>query len=524
MYLPGLLLALAPLPEFVRQSRGRVNNLYSSIFTLLVESLTIGQYFIMHFRDIPSDLMLILVDRYISPDDIEAFSLSCRGVYNIANSRLRNHSELKQSFSNLVVDLRNFSTGGEQWNKLYQSCSDPWTARYPKHLHIIAPSHAPLASDRAPIDRAIGDMIQKSAPFNAFISPEEIGDWSVSANATHDAMAAICLSFLPNLYTFELEYEGEATASSHNNHVISVLQRSLGPALTRNFYGHLSKLTNVKVHAKSGATSLVEWIQPFLDLPSMRSIEGLNVFSVDGQEQPDTAATRDSKVTSIALNRCLILAKPFSTVLSRLEGLQTFTYTHCLFPFSCAPSIPDPHEELWDGEEPQRIVNTLIEHARDSLQTLHLSYSCRHCAGPIANLKGFNSLKSIILSASLIFPRNGTVVDLVKLLPSTVEYLKVTRELVSNAVESLRHQKEQCELLAALPRIREHFGGSLRYQTLSIAKIDFEKNYAISEEDGWLPIVAKYTVHPGPGGALRSLKPDECLEWMECGEDSSLAI
>ena len=499
-------------------------NLYSSIFPILVESLTIGQYFIMHFRDIPSDLMLILVDRYISPDDIEAFSLSCRGVYNIANSRLRKHSELKQSFSEFVVDIRNFFTGGKQWNKLYQCCSDPWTARYPKHLHIIAPSHESLTSDRAPINRAIEDMIQQSAPFNGFISPEEIGDWSVSANATHDAMAAICLSFLPNLYTFELEYEGEATASLHNNRVISVLQRSLEPAHTRNFHGHLSKLTNVKVHAKSGATSLVEWIQPFLDLPSMRSIEGLNVFSVDGQEQPDTAATRDSKVTSIALNNCLILAKPFSTVLSRLEGLQTFTYTHCLFPFSCAPSIPDPHEELWEGEEPQRIVNTLIEHARDSLQTLHLSYSCRHCAGPVAFLKGFNSLKSIILSASLLFRRNDTVVDLVKLLPSTVEYLKVIQELPSNTKERSKRQKQQCELLTVLPSIRENFGGSLRYQTLSIVKINFEKDHTVSAVDGRHQVVAKYTVHPGPGGALRSLKPDEFLEWIECGEDSSLVV
>ena len=161
---------------------------------------------------------------------------------------------------------------------------------------------------------------------------------------------------------------------------------------------------------------------------------------------------------------------------------------------------------------------TLIDHARDSLQTLHLSYSCRHCAGPIAYLRGFNSLKSIILSASLLFRRNDTVTDLVKLLPSTVEYLKVIQELPSNAEERSRHQKQQCELLTALPRIRENFGGSLRYQTLSIAKINFSGLY------GWHRVVAKYTVHPGPGGALRSLKPDEFLKWMECGEDSNLAV
>lgn len=478
----------------------------------------------MHFKHIPSELMLILVDEYISPDDIEAFSLSCRGVYDIADSRLRKHRELTKSFSYLVVDLRNFFTGGEQWNKLYQCCSDPWTARYPKHLHIIAPSHEFLASKRAPIDQAIGDMIRESAPFNRFISLEEIGDWSVSANATHDAMAAICLSFLPNLYTFNLEYVGKATAGWHYSRVTCVLQRSLDQRRTRACYGHLSQLTNVKLHASVGVAPLMEWFRVFLNLPSMRSIEGRNVFSLDGQEQPHTAATRDSKVTSIALDRCLILAEPFSTVLSRLESLQKFTYTHWPHPYNCDPSISVPQQRLLGRDEPQRIVNTLIDHARDSLQTLHLSFSCKQCAGPIAYLKGFNFLKSIILSASLLFRRNDTVVDLVELLPSTIEYLKVTHELPSSANERSRHQKQQYELLTTLPSIRGNFSGSLRYQTLSIVKLDFNKNLHVPGTTAWRHVVAQYTVHPGPGGALQSLKPDEYLEWMECGEDSSLAV
>lgn len=515
--LPGLLLALAPLLEIVRQSRAST----TYIFILLVESLTIGQYFIMHFRDVPSDLMIILVDKYISPDDVEAFSLSCRGVYNIANSRLRKHRELSNSYSFLIVDLRNFSTGNEQWKKLYQCCSDPWIARYPKHLHIIAPSHSSFTSDRAPIDQAIGDMIRKSAPFNGFMTTQEIGDWSVSANATHDAMAAICLSFLPNLYTFKLEYEGQTTAGWRYDRVTSVLQRSLNQERTRDFRGHLSHLTNVKLHASDGAAPLLEWFRLFLKLPSMRNIEGLNVLNL---EQPHTAGPRDSKVTSIALHRSLILAYPFSIVLSRLESLQKFIYTHCPHPYYCTPSRSDPHIRRLGGDEPQRIVNALSDHARDSLQTLHLSFSCEHCAGPVEYLQGFNSLKSIILSASLLFRRDDTVVDLVKLLPSTVDYLKVVQDLPSNANERSAHQKQQCELLTALPRIRESFGGSLRYQTLSIVKIDFEKNYAVSGVDGWHYVAAKYTVHPGPGGALRSLKPDEYLEWMECGEDSSLAV
>lgn len=473
----------------------------------------------MHFKDIPSDLMLILVDEYISPDDIEAFSLSCRGVYDIANSRLRKHKALNESFSSLSVDLRNFCSRGEQWNELYRCWSDPWTARYPKHMHIIAPSYENLRSERAIIDGGIGDMIQESAPFNRFISPEEIGDWRVSANATHDAMAALCLSLLPNLCTFKLEYVGEAIAGSSYDRVTTVLQRILDPERTRDCNGHLARLENVKLYARQGPTPLVEWFQPFLDLPSMRTIDGWNVEAVEWRGQSYTTASRNSTVNSIVLEDSLILAEHFSTMLSRLENLQNFTYTHRPDPYYCVPRIPDPHEELFVGEEPHRIVNTLIDHASHSLQILHLSFKCKPCAGPIESLKNFSCLKSITLSASLLFRKDNIIMDLVELLPSTVEYLKVDQALPSNHEEKPKYQEQQWELLTVLPRLREHYNGSLRYQTLGIAKLDYEENHLLLEPKPWPEIIAKYTVHPGPAGALRCFKPNEFLMWMECGED-----
>ena len=473
----------------------------------------------MHFKDIPSDLMLILVDEYISPDDIEAFSLSCRGVYDIANSRLRKHKKLNESFSSLFVDLRNFCSRGEQWDELYRCWSDPWTARYPKHMHLIAPSYGNSEYERAVIEGGIEDMIQESAPFNRFISPEELGDWRVSANATHDAMAALCLSLLPNLCTFKLEYVGEAMAGSSYDRVTTVLQRVLDPERTRDCRGHLARLENVKLYASEGPMPLMEWFQPFFDLPSMRTINGWNVEAVEGRGQSITTASRNSTVTSIVLEDSLILAKHLSTVLSRLENLQNFTYTHWPHhPYYCVPTIPDPHEDLFVEKEPHQIVNTLIDHASQSLQILHLSFKCKHCAGPIESLKGFSCLNSITLSASLLFRKDNTMVDLVGLLPSTVEYLKVDQAIPSDHEEKPKYQEQQRELLTALSRLREHYNGSLRYQTLGIAKLGFEENNLLLEPEPWLKVISKYTVHPGPAGALRCFKPEEFLIWMECGE------
>ena len=474
----------------------------------------------MHFKDIPSDLMLILVDEYISPDDIEAFSLSCRGVYDIANTRLRKHKELNESFSSLFVDLRNFCSRGEQWNELYRCWSDPWTARYPKRMHLIAPSYGNSDYERTIIEGGIEDMIQESAPFNRFISPEEMGDWKVSANATHDAMAALCLSLLPNLCGFKLEHVGEAMAGSSYDRVTTVLQRVLDPERKRDCHGHLARLENVKLYASEGPTPLMEWFQPFFDLPSMRTIHGWNVEAVEWRGQSYRTVSRKSTVTSIVMENSLILAKQLSTVLSRLEDLQNFTYTHWPhYPNYCVPSIPDPHEELFVGQEPRQIVNTLIDHASQSLQSFHLSFECKHCAGPIESLNGFSCLKSITLSASLLFRKDNTMVDLVELLPSTAEYLKVDQAIPSNHEEKPKYQEQQCDLLTALSRLREHYNGSLRYQTLGIAKLGFEENNLLPEPEPWLKIISKYTVHPGPAGALRCFKPEEFLVWMECGEN-----
>ena len=471
----------------------------------------------MHFEDIPSDLMLILVDEYIFPDDIEAFSLSCRGVYDIARSRLRKHKELKKSFSSLFVDLRSFCSRGEQWNELCRCWSDPWTARYPKHMRLMVgnPEY-----QRANIERGVEDMIHEFAPFNRFISPEEMGDWSASANATHDAMAALCLSLLPNLRTFKLEYVGEAMAGSSYDRVTTVLQRVLDPERTQDCHGHLARLEHVKLYASEGPTPLMEWLQPFLDLPSMRTIDGWNVEAVEWRGQSYTTASRNSTITSIVLEDSLILANQLSTVLSRLENLQNFTYTHCpVHPSSCVPSIPDPHEELFVGQEPRRIVNTLIDHANQSLQNLHLSFKCEHCAGPIESLKGFSCLKSITLSASLLFRKDNTMVDLVELLPSTVKFLKVDQAIPSRYEEKPKYQEQQRELLTVLSRLREHYNGLLRYQTLGIAKVGVEEVNPRSVRNPWIQIISKYTVHPGPAGALRCFKPEEFLLWMECGEN-----
>ena len=393
-------------------------------------------------------------------------------------------------------------------------------------MHIIAPSYENYGSELSIIDGAIEDMIRESAPFNRFISPEEMGDWRVSANATHDAMAALCLSLLPDLCTFHFEYLSDAIAGSSYDRVTTVLQRILDPERTRDCHGHLARLEKVKLYASQGPTPLMERFQPFLDLPSMRTIEGWNVEAVEWRGQSYTTASRNSTVTNILLDDSLILAEHLSKVLSRLESLQNFTYTHSPHPYYCVPTIPDPHEELFVAEEPQRIVNTLIDHASHSLQILHLEYKCRPCAGPIESLKDFSCLKSITLGASLLFRKDNIILDLLELLPSTVEYLKVNQGLPMNPEEKPQYQEQQWQLLTALPRLREHYNGLLRYQTLGIAKLAFEANDLLPEPEPklWPKIIAKYTVHPGPAGALRCFKPEEFLLWMECGEQDDTPV
>ena len=472
----------------------------------------------MYLKNLPLELLLMLANDYVYPDDIEAFSTTCRGLYDVARSRLRKHIELKRSLSALAVDCQNLSNAGANWQKLYECCSNPWTARYPKSLRLTSQSRANPAYS----ERDMSERLRALAPYNEFFSLEDINSWDLSDRAGLDAMTALCLCFLPNLQTIELDYRDTSRRSTQFGLVKLVLDRVASCSRpSRNHRGHLMQLNYVKATANHSETSL-NWIHPFLDLPSVRIIEGQRMEVLHLQEPPSIDPPRISKVTSIMVNECSIRASAFSSILPRIECLRNFNYTHGHRPggpyHACNSTSPRLNTTEWDGGERQRIINTLLQHAMATLETLQLEFSCRDCTGPIMHLSYFQSLISLTLSASLLLNKDGSYVDLSELLPLSIEYLKVTKQPPDAATQRLAYQKQQTELLATLPRIREKYAAQLRYQTLSIFKLDDSGFGSCGEAR------QTYTLHPGPGGAIRALKPFEYLEWMECGEDPGLTI
>ena len=131
----------------------------------------------MPFKEFPADLALLLVSEYISPDDIEAFSLTCRGIHDLAESRLREYRELKAINSTINLEASVVWVGKEHWDKLYQCSSDAWTRLYPRHLHVLSCNVTPLHA----IQKALKEKLRILASFSEFCTPAEVSNWDLKS-------------------------------------------------------------------------------------------------------------------------------------------------------------------------------------------------------------------------------------------------------------------------------------------------------------------------------------------------------
>ena len=150
-------------------------------------------------------------------------------------------------------------------------------------------------------------------------------------------------------------------------------------------------------------------------------------------------------------------------------------------------------------------VNALLEHAGDSLRTLKMGLCCYTCATPLESLHVFTSLKSATISVSILSRKGTTLVNLAKILPPTLKYLKIevpfSRSYHDHQGRSGKGHQD--ELLAFLPDIGKEFGAR-RYQTLDLNKIEPQCGSNTRVKSG-----GRYTLHPGPGRVLQCLKSHE---------------
>ena len=461
----------------------------------------------MPFKEFPADLAVLLLSVYISPDDIEAFSLTCRGIHKLAKCRLRKHKELKAAYGTVSLDTYVVEHGIESWDNVYRCCSDAWTRYYPRHMIIT--SYKVAQTDANPT--YVRDRVTSMARLSAFSTLEDVHDWDLQTwEAQQDAAAALCLGLFPNIQHIELickqdswpEVLWELTGTVIDR-VVASRENQEGPqALTK-----LNKVSARSQDSHSRPLMYLGWFRYFSAIPTVEVFEVDNIRALTHEEYKYVDVPRISNITRVSVKTSLISTDLFSEFFSQIRGLRTFEYTF-------VPCLRSIHQRdvlrRSDGQRYRMVVNVLLEHAGETLQTLKLSSACYSCTSPIDSLQDFTSLKHIALSASMLPRKGAALMNPAKILPATVAYLKIEGPFAHTHQRThMSDEDHQDELLAFLPDIGKQFG-ALRYQNLGLVKGEPEIGPNTPDKR------TRYTLHPGPG-ALQRLKPNEKLEWVECG-------
>ena len=176
-----------------------------------------------------------------------------------------------------------------------------------------------------------------------------------------------------------------------------------------------------------------------MTVPNLKTIGGFRKHVVSELPQPSQYELKSSEVTTIDMHDCLISAQTLDSMLTRTNGLKNFHYTNDTCD-SCQHREHLQQPALKPGDSnPQHFLDTLQQHAGDTLQTLESSFELDKCLKPIGSLHGFLSLKSVTLSASMLLQQDGTFPSLVDILPFAIEYLRIKRlrSLFRNQLQGL---------------------------------------------------------------------------------------
>lgn len=84
---------------------------------------------------LPTEMLLQTIDQ-ISPDDIDAFTSTCKRIQTLAAERLARHTKLKREYSSVRLGGNNDHSYGTPLGFLYDVLNDPELAFYPFALTL----------------------------------------------------------------------------------------------------------------------------------------------------------------------------------------------------------------------------------------------------------------------------------------------------------------------------------------------------------------------------------------------------
>lgn len=460
---------------------------------------------------LPNELLDKIVDQ-VHPNDIINFSLVCKPIRDLAKTAVSLHLQRKRTYEVILLHGCYRHTPDQHPLALIRAiCMDWRVAEYPKFLKFRCchfPGHpengleedytedakryeVEKTKDDIYVEETMGviqDYIEEKVlglgvpksirsgqhglrvkiPIAARLDVE--GACSEVNEGDRYAMLALLLLFIPNL-------EAICLAESTWGLVTERLECAIRWMAEKNLQGSprarkfLLKLSQVSFLGSTNANEGEDFeaFSAFAALPSVRKLHGTFVEGYDEAEWTWVLPHHISNVTEITLLRSAVKAKYLAELLVGIKALKRFTYDH-------REELNDPQ----NGMEAHKMVGTLLEHAKHSLEYLALTnrdklsefhevrdeeHDIHPCNG---SLRDFEVLKEVVLDSWIYvdsFPCDGsnpdtemevdhchTIGALIDILPPSIETVQLAGlEVVHHAQGLLVNFFEQKE--SRLPKL-----------------------------------------------------------------------
>ena len=416
----------------------------------------------------------------IHPHDILNFALCRKQIYLLTQKTLQEHKSWKQTYTHVVLDgCHRHQNYSHPLQLIREVCMNWKIGEFPKSLRVeccdfdesesesdyedIKQYEAEKREDDVTIQtimQDIGNYVREKATTSADLPDITWKNlWSSIDIGNRAPMIGLLFLFFPNLEIICLN-SYTWNASAMGGIVDMIASRDLHGNLART--EALTRVSEIQIFGgpNNVAGEDVEYLLPFAALPSLRTISGNFLSSFFDEPMGWPPGFRSSNVTEITLQRSGIETKDLTQLLSGVNNLKRFTYSHNAV-------LADDRASM----EAHKIIGILLEHARHSLEYLSLTGDCHsHNAdhdqhSNNGSLQGFSVLKEVLLHSAIYVdqvpydglspdpdeglygPRNKDVIQaLVDVLPPSIETVQLTgpyllRRRLDHLLANLSKQK-----------------------------------------------------------------------------------
>ncbi|KAL8952231.1 MAG: hypothetical protein Q9222_001845 [Ikaeria aurantiellina] len=318
--------------------------------------------------DLPNELLYRIISA-IDPEDIEALTLSCKTIHDLAKqdyARFKRYGHLKFGY---LEDDSGPDIGGVLQDfedaklLLLTMLGKPHLARWP----IVIEAGSKDEDDDETCKPWDGDedlqaRLKHRVDQCEFVSQGLKGELAHSLCQMFSENAAVCLLIpvFSNLTSLALH-----SWSRDGDHMLEHVVQNIAEA-NRNAAssGHKKALTKLvkfyMTHTNHKFGEDFEYYRSFALLPSLRSMEGFKIDGDRGFEWPTGFPPQCSTVTTIKIGYSAVTAQAFEGLFSGIAALKHFTYEHGGCTVGDAPY------------QPVGIIDALRKFACHSLETMDI--------------------------------------------------------------------------------------------------------------------------------------------------------